>query len=82
MVRGAIRDQTAGVLRSGDGQAQPPVSGGSDRRWYWRFLMVLGIAIAIDLLVDDKLLFAGLMLIWIGACSFSLRRLRRARLQR
>jgi hypothetical protein len=53
-----------------------------DRRWYWRFLMVLGIAIAIDLLVDDKLLFAGLMLIWIGACSFSLRRLRRARLQR
>ena len=55
---------------------------GSDRRWYWRFLMVLGIAIAIDLLVDDKLLFAGLMLIWIGACSFSLRRLRRARLQR
>jgi hypothetical protein len=64
------------------GQARPPVSGGSDRRWYWRFLMVLGIAIAIDLLVDDKLLFAGLMLIWIGACSFSLRRLRRARLQR
>ena len=40
---------------------------GSDRRWYWRFLMVLGIALAIDLLVDDKLLFAGLMLIWIGA---------------
>jgi len=58
------------------------VNGASDRRWYWRFLMVLGIAIAIDLLVDDKLLFAGLMLIWIGACSFSLRRLRRARLER
>jgi hypothetical protein len=58
------------------------VSRVTDRRWYWRFLMVLGIAIAIDLLVDDKLLFAGLMLIWIGACSFSLRRLRRARLER
>jgi hypothetical protein len=67
-------------LRSSHGKAQ--AVRGSDRRWYWRFLMVLGIAIAIDLLVDDKLLFAGLMLIWIGACSFSLRRLRRARLQR
>ena len=44
--------------------------------------MILGIALAIDLLVDDKLLFAGLALIWIGACSFSLRRLRKARLQR
>jgi hypothetical protein len=70
------------TLRSSHGKAQDAVSSGSDRRWYWRFLLVLGIAIAIDLLVDDKLLFAGLMLIWIGACSFSLRRLRRARLQR
>ena len=68
-------------LRSSHGKA-PEAVRGSDRRWYWRFLMVLGIAIAIDLLVDDKLLFAGLMLIWIGACSFSLRRLRRARLER
>ncbi len=68
-------------LRSSHGKA-PETVRGSDRRWYWRFLMVLGIAIAIDLLVDDKLLFAGLMLIWIGACSFSLRRLRRARLER
>ncbi len=68
-------------LRSCNGTAQPAVSRHSDKRWYWRFLMVLGIALAIDLLVDDKLLFAGLMLIWIGACSFSLRRLRRARLQ-
>jgi hypothetical protein len=57
------------------------VSRRSDKRWYWRFLMVLGIALAIDLLIDDKLLFAALMLIWIGACSFSLRRLRRARIQ-
>jgi hypothetical protein len=44
--------------------------------------MVLGIAVAIDLLVDDKVLLAGLALIWIAACSFSLRRLRRARLQK
>jgi hypothetical protein len=75
-------DICAEILRSPHGRVREPVSSGSDRRWYWRFLMVLGIAIAIDLLVDDKLLFAGLMLIWIGACSFSLRRLRRARLER
>jgi hypothetical protein len=74
-------DICAEQLRSSHGKAREAVRG-SDRRWYWRFMMVLGIAIAIDLLVDDKLLFAGLMLIWIGACSFSLRRLRRARLQR
>jgi hypothetical protein len=50
------------------------------RRWYWRFLMVLGIALGIDFLVDDKLLLAALALIWIGACYFSLWRLRRAHL--
>jgi hypothetical protein len=77
-----VRDRPPEVLRSSHGLAQAAVSGGSDRRWYWRFLLVLGIALAVDLLVDDKLLFAGLMLIWIGACSFSLRRLRRARLER
>ena len=75
-------EQPVRRLRSGNGQARRAVSGVSDRRWYWRFLLVLGIALALDLLVDDKLLFAGLMLIWIGACAFSLRRLRRARLQR
>jgi hypothetical protein len=42
--------------------------------------MVLGIALAIDFLVDDKLLFAGLALVWIGACAFTLHRLRRASL--
>jgi hypothetical protein len=44
--------------------------------------MVLGVALAIDFVVDDKLLLAALALIWIGACSFTLWRLRRARLQR
>jgi hypothetical protein len=44
--------------------------------------MVLGVALAIDFLVDDKFLFAGLAVIWIGACYFTLWRLRRTRLQR
>jgi hypothetical protein len=48
------------------------------KHWYWRFLMVLGIALGIDFLVYDKLILAAFALIWIGACSFSLRRLRRA----
>jgi hypothetical protein len=47
--------------------------------WYWRFLLVLGIALGIDFLVDDKLLLAGLALIWIAACYFTLWRLRKAR---
>jgi hypothetical protein len=42
------------------------------RRWYWRFLLVLGIALAIDFLVDDKLIFAAIALIWIVACFFTL----------
>jgi hypothetical protein len=48
------------------------------RYWYWRFLIVLGVALAIDFFVDDKFLLAGLALIWICLCSFTLRRLRRA----
>ena len=48
------------------------------RRWYWRFLLVLGIALAIDFLVDDKLIFAAIALIWIVACFFTLSRLRKS----
>lgn len=48
------------------------------RRWYGRFLLVLGIALAIDCLVDDKLIFAAIALIWIAACFFTLWRLRRS----
>ena len=48
------------------------------KHWYWRFLIVLGIALGIDFLVDDKLIFAALALIWIAACYFSLWRLRRS----
>jgi hypothetical protein len=48
------------------------------RRWYWRFLLVLGIALAIDFLVDDKLIFAAIALIWIVACFFTLWRLGRS----
>jgi hypothetical protein len=47
--------------------------------WYWRFLLVLGIALGIDFLVDDKLILAGLALVWIVSCYFTLWRLRKAR---
>jgi hypothetical protein len=42
-------------------------------------MLVLGVALAIDFLVDDKLIFAGIALIWILACFFTLSRLRRSR---
>jgi hypothetical protein len=50
----------------------------SRKHWYWRFLIVLGIALCIDFLVDDKLLFAAFALIWIALCYFTLWRLRRS----
>jgi hypothetical protein len=40
-------------------------------------LLVLGIALVVDAALDDKLILALIAVIWIGACSFSLRRLRR-----
>jgi hypothetical protein len=49
------------------------------RQWYWRFLLVLGIALGIDFLVDDKVIFAVFALIWIVACYFALWRLRKSR---
>jgi hypothetical protein len=55
-----------------------PVNQAPRRLWYWRFLLVLGVALGIDFLVDDKLLFAALALIWIVACYFTLWRLRKA----
>jgi hypothetical protein len=54
------------------------VSRSPRRRWYWRFLLVLGIALAIDFLVDDKLIFAAIAAIWIAACYFTLGRLKKA----
>jgi hypothetical protein len=42
-------------------------------------MFVLGIALGIDFLVDDKLILAGIAVVWIGACSISLRRIRNAR---
>jgi hypothetical protein len=43
-------------------------------------LLVLGVALIIDFLVDDKLIFAGIALLWIVACWFALWRLRKASL--
>jgi hypothetical protein len=41
-------------------------------------MLVLGIALAIDFFVDDKLIFAALALGWIAACAFTLSRLKRS----
>jgi hypothetical protein len=46
--------------------------------WYWRFLLVFGIALAIDFLVDDKLIFAAIAALWIAACLFTLGKLKKA----
>ena len=54
------------------------VSTAKRQHWYWRFLLVLGIALAIDFLVDAKLQLVGLALLWIAVCFFSLWRIRRA----
>jgi hypothetical protein len=48
------------------------------RHWYWRFLLVLGVALAIDFFVDDKLLFGAIALAWIGVCYFTLGRLKKS----
>jgi hypothetical protein len=45
-------------------------------KWYWRFLLLVGVAVGIDLLLDDKVVLALIAAAWIGACSFSLWRLR------
>jgi len=46
-------------------------------KWYWRFLLLVGLAVGIDLLLDDKVVLALIALAWIGACAFSLWRIRR-----
>ena len=56
-----------------------PVNRTPNRRWFWRFMLVFGVALAIDFFVDDKLVFAGIALIWILACFFTLSKLRRPR---
>ena len=56
-----------------------PVNRTPSRRWFWRFMLVFGVALAIDFFVDDKLIFAGIALIWILACFFTLSKLRRPR---
>ena len=58
---------------------RPSVNRAPSRPWFWRFMLVLGVALAIDFFVDDKLIFAGLTLIWILACVFTLSRLRKSR---
>jgi hypothetical protein len=41
-------------------------------------MLVVGIALAIDFLVDDKLIFAAVAFIWIFACYFTLGKLKKS----
>jgi uncharacterized membrane protein YhaH (DUF805 family) len=55
------------------------VNGRAPRRsWYWRFMLVLTIALAIDFLVDDKLIFAAIAFVWVAACYFTLGKLKKS----
>ncbi len=67
------------ITSHGHRQLRSSVTRGPRRHWFWRFMLVLGIALAIDFLLDDKLIFAGIALLWILACFFTLSRLRRSR---
>ena len=47
--------------------------------WFWRYLLALGIALAVGFLVDGKFLLLIVALIWIGAMVVALTRIRRQR---
>ena len=47
------------------------------KHWFWQFMVVLGVVIAVMALVDLKYLLVALALVWIGAAAFSLHRVRR-----
>ncbi|MGP0032364.1 MAG: hypothetical protein ACLPVF_17910 [Acidimicrobiales bacterium] len=47
--------------------------------WFWRYLLALGIALAIGFLVDGKFLLLMVALVWIVAMLVSLARARRQR---
>jgi hypothetical protein len=47
--------------------------------WFWRYLLALGIALAIAFLVDGKFLLLLLALAWTVAMLVALTRIRRQR---
>jgi hypothetical protein len=53
------------------------VSEPKPKHWFWQFMVVLGVVIAVMALVDLKYLLVALALVWIGAAAFSLHRVRR-----
>jgi lipoprotein signal peptidase len=46
--------------------------------WFWRFMLVLGLAFGADFLVDLKYWLVLLAVIWVLAAMLSLYRLRRS----
>jgi hypothetical protein len=47
--------------------------------WFWRYLLALGIALAIGFLVDGKFLLLIVALLWTVAMLIALTRMRRQR---
>jgi hypothetical protein len=47
--------------------------------WFWRYLLVLGIALAVGFLVDGKFLLLVVALAWTVAMLIALTRIRRQR---
>jgi lipoprotein signal peptidase len=46
--------------------------------WFWRFMLVLGLAFGADFLVDLKYWLVLLAILWVLAAMLSLYRLRRS----
>jgi hypothetical protein len=47
--------------------------------WYWRYLLILGLALAVGFLIDGKFLLLVVALIWTVAMLVALARIRRQR---
>jgi hypothetical protein len=47
--------------------------------WFWRYLLALGIALAVGFLIDGKFLLLVVALAWTAAMLIALSRMRRQR---
>jgi hypothetical protein len=56
-----------------------PVRSTTRSVWFWRYLLALGVALALAFLVDGKFLLLLLALVWIVSMTVALRRIKRQR---
>ena len=47
--------------------------------WFWRYLLALGVALAVGFLIDGKFLLLVVALVWTVAMVIALSRIRRQR---